>query len=121
MGDNPVVGTAQHKRTDVAWVQGFDEQRKELHILRQRNRTVEAGIVRPIEEGRPIDGDLVRLTPRPEFPLLCDVEEVLQHPDRPKDPPPGHAGPPMVASEAYRRGWDAAFARPARPDDPDAN
>ncbi len=115
------MGTAPQKRTDVALVQGFDQQRKELHILRQHDKTLEAGIVRPVEEGRPIDGDLVRLTPRPEFPLLCDVEEVLKHPDHPNEKPNRHPGPPMVATEAYRRGWDAVFARPTHPDDPDAN
>src|SRR5262245_15723449 len=48
-----------------------------LRVLRCRNDAIEAGAVHRLREGRPVHGELVRLKPRPEMPLLCDVEVEL--------------------------------------------
>lgn len=101
---------------DQALVFGVDPERQEALVLRRRGNDVEAGVVRPLKEGRPILGDVVRLKPRPEFPPLCDVETLVRHPD----PAPRRSpGPPMGSTEAYRRGWEQVFgARPAASDEP---
>lgn len=100
---------------DLVLIHGADARRRELHVLRRRRDRVEAGVVRAAEEGRPISGDLVRLKPWRDFPLVCDVETILSaeeltgaaEPSRPATT--GHEGPPRVSTDAYRRGWDLAF------------
>ena len=68
----------------------------------------------------PISGEVVRLTPRKEFPLLCDVstELALQAPAAPQQdvveaPSVGHKGPAQVATDRYRENWDLIWKRPA--------
>ncbi|MGC4090993.1 MAG: hypothetical protein QM756_24590 [Polyangiaceae bacterium] len=62
---------------DVALIHGVTES-GDLKILRQREGRVELGQVRPLREGVPITGEVVRLTPRKEFPLVCDVKTELR-------------------------------------------
>ena len=78
-------------------------------VLRFREGQVEAGVVRPMEHGKPIAGEVVRLEPRPELPAVCDVHVELDA--RPKTPTAPRGGPPQVATESYRRGWDAIYKR----------
>ncbi len=109
------MGSAGEKRSeDQALVLGIDPDRSETFILRRRGKKVETGIVRPLQEGKPILGDIVRLKPHPEFPPLCEVETLLKHPDPPAQSP-HRAGPPMVSTEAYRRGWEQVFGAPIPP------
>ncbi|HVW28387.1 MAG TPA: hypothetical protein VHC69_23650 [Polyangiaceae bacterium] len=95
-----------------------------VNVLRARRQGLEVGTMRPLAEGRPIHGEVVKLTPRPETPLLYDVETQLPHAE------PGGAangegagesnearassGPAQVASDSYRRNWDAIWKRPAK-------
>ena len=71
--------------------------------------------MRPLAQGKPIQGEVVRLKPREECPWLCDVETLLEAPaesgERSAGPERGHAGPPQVASDAYRKNWDAIYRR----------
>jgi len=106
---------------DVVFIHGVDEQRRELHVLRKKGDEFGLGVVRPVEEGRPVSGDIVRLKPRPKLPMICDVEEILP---LPAPPGPGgrlHAGPPRVSTEAYRRGWELVFGGPKAPDPAEVN
>jgi hypothetical protein len=91
---------------DVAVVFGQDEHG--THILRRRSEEapLEAGLLRPLREGKPIDGEVIRLTPRREGPMLFDVKTEL--PD-PRSQRATTEGPAQVANEAYRRGWDAVW------------
>jgi hypothetical protein len=96
--------------SDVALIHGVSES-GDLHIVRHRNDRLELGAVRPLREGVPITGELVRLVPRKEFPLLCDVKTELKAKDAPADvaqPAEGsaHRGPPQVANRLYRDNWD---------------
>ena len=84
--------------------QGFD-------VLRKRNERVEAGRVKPLEEGKAIDGEVVKLEARPETPLLFDAK--VQY-----TPPTASVrsqGPGQVASRSYRRNWERVFGRQAKP------
>src|SRR5690606_31859970 len=58
---------------DVALLCGTTADGRGMHILRKRRNRLEAGVVTPLEEGKPIQGELVTLKPRGQSPL-CDVE-----------------------------------------------
>jgi hypothetical protein len=95
---------------DVALILHPTEDNEGFQILRQRaaDRPLELGTLRPLREGRPIDGEVVSLRPRKGMPLVCDVKVELE------DPHPGRAtsdGPPQVATDRYRQGWDAIWGR----------
>lgn len=97
---------AKPKRADedVALVVGATDGAEKLAVLRKRGERVEAAVLSKAEEGKPIHGDLVRLSPREE-PMLYDVETLHEAPKTER------TGPAQVASEAYRVGWDRLFAK----------
>lgn len=104
----PAADSKAPKSEDVALVCGRTDDGKGLHILRKRGSNVEAGVVQPLEEGKPIHGELVTLRQRGQTPL-CDVEVHYTAPAaRPATPSEdetrGH--PAQVASENYRKNWD---------------
>lgn len=109
--------TASPKRRrpeDVAVVFGRTDDQQGLHILRRRaeGQPVELGTLRPLREGKPIDGEVISLKPRRDYPFVCDVKVEL--PDPSADAPrPAHDGPAQVASDGYRRGWEAIWGGPA--------
>jgi hypothetical protein len=79
-------------------------------VLRARGDRVEAGVVSKVKEGEPLHGELVKLTPNPEFPLLCDVEVEFPSPHVPGRTL-SHGGPAQVATDRYRANWDAIFTK----------
>jgi len=92
---------------DVVLLHGRTDDGEGLRALRSRPGRLEAAEIRPTREGEHIgDAELVTLHPR-EVPILCDVE--VQYDPRSPDPGPVRAGPPRVASDAYRAGWDLVF------------
>lgn len=106
--------------SDVALIHGITPE-GDLRILRKRDDRIELGGVRALREGVPITGEVVRLTPRKEFPLLCDVVTELPAPAQAADVagPRGESrkGPAQVATERYRANWDTIFARRPRGED----
>ena len=90
---------------DVAAVCGKDE--RGVHILRRRSEEgpIEAAIVQPLEEGKPITGEVISLEQRDDLPFLFDVttELAVAAPER------SGSGPAQVATDSYRRGWDAIW------------
>lgn len=94
---------------DVAFVFGRDEHG--THILRRRSEEapVEAGILRPLREGKPIDGEVVTLSARSDMPMLFDVKSEL--PDPHAASRAANDKPAQVATDAYRKGWDAVWGR----------
>jgi len=99
---------------DVALAVGRDEHG--VHILRRRSAAapVEAGILTPLREGKPIAGEVVSLRPRPEAPFVFDVKSEFEGTE--EAPRPSGDGPAQVANDAYRRGWDAVWGGPRRRD-----
>jgi hypothetical protein len=100
---------AASKRTrDVALILHPTDDNEGFQILRQRaaDSPVELGTLRPLREGRPIDGEVVSLHPRKDMPLLCDVNVELADTRRGTSD-----GPAQVATDDYRRGWDAIWGR----------
>jgi hypothetical protein len=108
---------------DLVLIHGVTPDGQGLEVLRRRDGRIEAGAARPLKHGQPIQGEVVRLKPRKEFPLLCDVEVELAAPT-PKLPEAQSAsepttvavrkGPARVTSERYRENWDAIWARPKK-------
>lgn len=96
------------RQEDLALIFDRTEDAEGFHILRKRpgDRAPEVGTIRPLREGQPIQGEVVTLAPRPEFPLLCDVKVELPDTRRLTSD-----GPPQVATEQYRRGWDAIWGQ----------
>jgi hypothetical protein len=93
---------------DVVLVYGRSEDGNAYDVLRRRGSQIEAGTMRPLDEGKPIHGEVVRLKPREESPGLFDVE--VQH-----DARSSIGRPAKVATEQYRKGWESIWAS-KRPD-----
>jgi hypothetical protein len=96
---------------DVAAVFGKDE--RGVHILRKRaeDAPVEAGILQPLVEGKPITGEVVSMKARADVPFLFDVKTEVEAPE---EAAPAGNGPAQVATDSYRRGWDAIWGRRSR-------
>jgi hypothetical protein len=106
---------AESSSADVALIQGVTPDGAGLQILRARENRVEVGAIRPLREGTPITGEVVTLRPRPNFPALCDVETHFKPAPTPSSDRQetraalAHAGPAQVATDDYRRNWDAIW------------
>ena len=101
------------KLRDVAMIVDRTEDNEGFQILRRRGEDapVEIGTMRPLREGKPIDGEVVSLRQRRDLPFLYDVKTEL-------DAEPRRAtsdGPAQVATDRYRKGWDAIWGRRALP------
>lgn len=97
---------------DVALIFDRTEDADGYKILRRRAAAeeVEMGTIRPLKEGRPIDGEVLTLTARQDVPFLYDVKTELPDPRR-----GGRLtsdGPPQIATDEYRRGWEAIWGKP---------
>ena len=93
---------------DIAMVFGKNEQG--VHILRRRdeNAPLETGLLQPLVEGRPITGELISMRQREDLPFLYDVKSEL--PAAAAEAREGRsAGPSQVATDSYRKGWDAIW------------
>jgi hypothetical protein len=110
-------GGARERNKDVVLIQGVSEDGEALAVLRAREDRIEAGIVRALKEGELGKGELVRLKPRAENPLVCDVEVEL--PERALNARGGSDrsgsphGPAQVATPSYRANWDAIWKKPS--------
>lgn len=109
--------------SDVALIHGVAPDGDGFQILRARENRVELGVVRPLREGAPITGEVVTLRPRANFPALCDVETHYKpalpqaaQTDTTEPTAPllaARTGPAQVATDDYRRNWDAIWSKPA--------
>jgi len=111
------------KPKDLVLVHGPTADGTGVNVLRARKERLELGTMRPLQEGRPIHGEVVKLTPRPEFPLLFEAQTEVVTEGTSETPSANEAspkaqrttdGPAQVASESYRRNWDAIWKRPAK-------
>lgn len=102
---------------DVALVCGVSEDGQGVEVIRKRGDRLETGTVRRLEAGKPIHGEVVRLRPRPQAPFLCDVEvEFTPREQRgERETLAANSGPAQVATESYRKNWDAVYGRGRKP------
>jgi hypothetical protein len=98
---------------DKVLIHGVSEDGEKLAVLRARGDRVEAGVVSKVKDGEPLHGELVKLTPHPDFPLLCDVDVEFPAQQAPHESARklSHGGPAQVASAHYRANWDAIFSK----------
>ena len=118
IGDASEAPAPAPTTSDVALIHGVAPDGDGIQILRARENRVELGVVRPLREGAPITGEVVTLRPRPSFPALCDVETHFKPaaPVADTTAPPllaARTGPAQVATDEYRRNWDAIWSKPA--------
>jgi hypothetical protein len=104
------------KPRDVVLIGGPTEDGEGVNVLRAHEERLELGTLQPLKEGKSIRGEVVRLKPRREQPRVFDVETELEvpGPGAAREAKPQGQGPAQVASETYRRNWDAIWNRPAR-------
>jgi hypothetical protein len=100
-------GSTPAETQDVVFVHSPVEHGDGFRVIRRREDRIEIGELRPTEEGRPLHGELVKLTPREEHARLFDVEVLLAAPQPAAEPQ--RTGPAQVATDAYRSNWDAIF------------
>ena len=93
---------------DVIVLARRDPETERTSVVRLREGRVEVGTVQPLVHGQPIQGEVVRLKPRKELPMVCDVDVVLSADEL--GPARDRAGPAQVATERYRQNWDAIWA-----------
>jgi hypothetical protein len=120
----------EKRELDVAIVCGVSDDGQGVDVIRRRGERLEAGTVRRLEQGKPIHGEVVRLRPREQFPMICDVEVEMPAPGHsssghsPPEPlSPGQLSsgaattgrPAQVATETYRKNWDAIYGRSKKP------
>jgi hypothetical protein len=97
---------------DIALVWGKNADG--VHILRRRdeNAPVEAGLLQPLVEGRPITGELISMRQREDMPFLYDVKSELPRPSRAPRPARRRSRPSHIARAGTPSGADAN-SRPA--------
>jgi hypothetical protein len=102
------------KIRDVAMIVDRTEDNQGFQILRRRSESaaVEIGTLRPLREGKPLEGEVVSLRQRRDLPFLYDVKTELG--DESESRRGTSDGPAQVATEEYRRGWDAIWGRRPR-------
>jgi len=104
MGSKPSnKESAGDQGRDVVLVYGRSDDGQGYDVLRQKGEEIQAGTMRPLVEGKPIHGEVVRLKPRNDSPVLFDVQ--VQH-----ETPSSLGRPAKVATERYRRGWESIWA-----------
>jgi hypothetical protein len=116
-GDDPTPKEPEHK-PDVLFLHSRNEAGDGFRVIRAREEGLQVGEIKPVKEGEPIKGDLVKLSPRKEAGgRLFDVHVMLS------DKEVSHAaaartrpGPAQVATEAYVRNWETIFGRGPKAD-----
>ena len=105
---SPGSSPKARKFKDVALVLDRTEDKQGFHVLRRRgeDKEVEIGTVRPLREGKEIDGEVVSFRPRKDVPFVYDVRTELPARERPTSD-----GPAQVATDEYRRGWEAIWGQ----------
>ena len=98
----------------MAIVCGVSDDGQGVDIIRKRGERIETGTVRRLEQGKPIHGEVVRLRPRENLPMVCDVEVEIPA-QRSGESMAVSSGPAQVATETYRKNWDAIYGRNKKP------
>lgn len=111
----PRIPTKTSKSEDIVFVHGRSEDGKKLAVLRKRGDAISAGILSTVEEGRPLTGELLKLSPRAANPSVCDVEVLHAPSEAPRTATDDvSSGPAQVATPEYRAGWNSIWGRAAK-------
>ncbi len=105
------TASKETSRVDRVLIHGRTQDGRGFKVLRQRDDRLEAGIAQPLRDGEPLQGEVVKLKPHKDFPMLCDVETILptkeirQQVQAQADLPMPSKGPAKVTTHAYRKNW----------------
>ncbi len=91
---------------DVVFAYRKTDEGDGFQVIRSRDNRLEIGEVRELCDGKPIRGDIVKLSPIAGRDRLFDVEVVMEA-SRIR----ATTGPPQVSTEAYRQQWEAIFGQ----------
>lgn len=116
-GPEPGRSSTADKVVDRVLIHGRTEDGRGLKVLRHRDNRLEAGVAQPLREGEALQGEIVRLKPHKDFPLLCDVETQFSLKDLPaRGSKTVHAkGPARVSTAAYRKNWSTVWGGTKNP------
>jgi hypothetical protein len=95
---------------DVVLLHSPTQDGRGAQVVRLKGDDVSLGEVRPLEEGKAIHGEVVRLSPREGAPAFMRNVEILHE----AKPVAHHGGPPQVATSAYRDNWETVFGSAER-------
>ncbi|MGC4113926.1 MAG: hypothetical protein QM765_04570 [Myxococcales bacterium] len=110
MGESAGDDTKSKKKRDVLFVHGKSAKGDRYKVIRAREDRIEMGEMSDLKDGEEIRGEVVKLKAREEHPQLFDVETVLPRDEQTASAPAAdHSGPPQVASEQYRKNFEAIF------------
>lgn len=105
------------RKDDVVFVHSKVESGEGFRVIRKRDDVIEVGEIRPVQEGKPLTGEVVKLSPRKDHEQIFNVE-VLVSKDEIRGGGGGArelSGPAQVATAAYRSNWDAIFGAHEEP------
>src|SRR3954447_21929913 len=97
------------RKDDVLFVHSKAESGEGFRVTRKRADVIEVGEIRPVQEGKPLTGEMVKLSPRKDHDQIFDVEVLVSKEEALGGAARGHSGPAQVATAAYRSNWDAIF------------
>lgn len=114
----PKEPSSAESAEDVVVAVGRTADQRGYQVVRARQDRIEAGEMRPVEQGKPLQGELVRLKPRKETPHVCDVETLMKAPApvgrQSSSPDKPRSGPAQVATATYRKNWDMIWKQNSR-------
>lgn len=97
---------------DVVLLHSRTEDGEGMRAIRSRPEKLELAEIRPLKKGKPLaSGEIIRLQPREESPLIFDVK--VQYDGRPAQDM-CHSGPPRYSSARYCENWEAVFGKRKR-------
>jgi hypothetical protein len=97
------------RKDDVVFVHSKAESGDGFRVIRKREGVIEVGEIRPVQEGKPLTGEMVKLSPRKDHEQIFDVEVLVSKEQVQGGAARSHSGPAQVATAAYRSNWDAIF------------
>jgi hypothetical protein len=100
--------TEKENDRDVIFAGPQQEDGSREAIRYRSEGSVDVGSLRPLEHGKPIIGDAVRLHARTDGPGM-DVEYLTQEPSEPTRSE--GSGPAKVNSKAFRDNWGEIFSK----------
>ncbi|HOU54107.1 MAG TPA: hypothetical protein PLQ97_09285 [Myxococcota bacterium] len=111
---------------DLVVIADANPESRDVTVVRPTPEGVVASVLKPVQPGQPLLGDMVRLEPLPQVPILARMRTVLRHPDAraPRGPSDDEAPSSRTflgSTDAYRRGWEAVFGRDGPVEDREAN
>lgn len=105
-GESSEKPSSSEGTPDLLYVHSRCEAGEGFNVVRQRQDRVEIGELREVREGKPVMGEVVRLSQREGQERLFDVEVLY---DGTKPALRRGAGPARISSNAYRDNWDTIF------------